>query len=278
LRRAHRERCPARAHFAVVCSLSCPSAATSAATARHLQVGAGRRAGARPRRVTTNEASRGRETRPIVVSRHPASTPAGAAAHAPLRQPCWTSKGAPLRAPRRSTPATAPAAAAARRANATVVPVLAQIEAGSTAGRLARAKMHRLPSLTLLCVAWRQASSGAAGGRVRPRPAARAVGGHHHRHGRPRFAPDVAGQLHRRTNGRLSAPSSCLSCPLPAAFLAGRMAATRCRSASEAPAAAARRAPFATHAVVWVEVSLRSARVVCFGLRDALVQEADTQR
>ena len=94
LRRAHRERCPARAHFAVVCSLSCPSAATSAATARHLQVGAGRRAGARPRRVTTNEASRGRETRPILVSRHPASTrppsrPPNAIALCPLLGP-WS--------------------------------------------------------------------------------------------------------------------------------------------------------------------------------------------
>ena len=60
------------------------------------------------------------------------------------------SKGAPLRAPRHFRPATAPAAAAARRANANAVLILPQIEAGGTAGRVARAKMHRLPSLTLL--------------------------------------------------------------------------------------------------------------------------------
>ena len=127
---------------------------------------------------------------------------------------CWTSKGAPLRAPRRCRPTTAPAAAAARRANATGVPSLPQIEAGGTAGRVARAKMHRLPSLTLLFVAWRQALSGAAGALIWHQPDAGAVGGHRHRHRRPLLAPDIIGQLHGRIHGRLSAPSSFLSCPL----------------------------------------------------------------
>ena len=73
----------------------------------------------------------------------------------------------------------------------------------------------------------RLAPSGAASAWVRPRPAARAVGGHCHRHGRPRFAPDVAGQLHRRTNGRLSAPSSFLSCPLRQPFLQAALGCKR---------------------------------------------------
>ena len=41
----------------------------------------------------------------------------------------------------------------------------------------------------------------------------------HRRHRRPRFAPDVAGKLHRRTNGRLSALSISPAYPLRQPFL-----------------------------------------------------------
>ena len=81
-----------------------------------------------------------------------------------------------------------------------------------TAIRLPRPGHQRLLALSLLCVAWRQALSGAASAMIRHQPPACAVIGHHHRHRRPRFALRAAGHRRGRTNGRLSALPISPSC------------------------------------------------------------------
>ena len=138
--------------------------------------------------------------------------PAGAADRAARDDCAGQPFGAPPRAPRHSSPAPAPAAAAARHANATGAPKPPRIQAGGTAIRLPRPGHQRLLALSLLCVAWRQALSGAASAMIRHQPPACAVIGHRHRHRRPRFALRAAGHRRGRTNGRLSALPISPSC------------------------------------------------------------------